>query len=98
MLPLTLLNAAQGLPVTVECKSGRTYAGELQACDLFMNVLLKNATEAGQTKTFDEIYLRGYAIKFVKIPDHLLDDIVNERTIKRQELRANTPRRETRVR
>jgi len=86
MLPLSLLNAAQGEQITVECKSGRKYTGEMQACDLFMNVVLLNATCAGEATPQPEVYLRGYSVKYVKIPDNLLDAIMDERQQKRQEL------------
>lgn len=93
MLPITLLNAAQGLEVNVECKSGRKYTGKVQACDLFMNVTLENVTLTSAhpdgPKTFPELYLRGYSIKYVKIPDQLLNSIVEERLAKRQELYAS---------
>lgn len=93
MLPITLLNAAQGLEVNVECKSGRKYAGKVQACDLFMNVTLENVTlesaHQDEPKTYPELYLKGYSIKYVKIPDKLLEDIVEERLVRRQELYAS---------
>lgn len=97
MLPLTLLNAAQDLVVTVECKAGQMYKGTLQSCDLFMNVMLKDVTELTQKESdseplkLEEIYIRGISIKCVKIPDGLLDEIVNERALKKQEFHATNP-------
>ncbi|OCF45247.1 hypothetical protein I317_00769 [Kwoniella heveanensis CBS 569] len=41
MLPLSLLNAAQGKPMLVELKNGVTFNGHLVECDNFMNVTLR---------------------------------------------------------
>ena len=41
MLPLTLLDAAKGEQMLVELKNGDTYNGELESCDIFMNVNMK---------------------------------------------------------
>lgn len=92
MLPLSLLNASQGLVVTVECKSGRVYTGKMLACDLYMNITISDAVCATTKQVAPELYIRGYSIKQVNIPEHLLDDIVNERASKRQELRTVTPK------
>ncbi|OLN97355.1 putative U6 snRNA-associated Sm-like protein LSm4 [Colletotrichum chlorophyti] len=58
MLPLGLLNAAQGHPMLVELKNGETLNGHLVMCDTWMNLTLK---EVVQTSPEGD--------KFVKIPE-----------------------------
>ncbi|KAJ3032914.1 hypothetical protein HDV00_006987, partial [Rhizophlyctis rosea] len=40
MLPLSLLNTAEGHPILVELKNGETYNGHLEKCDNWMNIRL----------------------------------------------------------
>lgn len=90
MLPITLLNAAQGQLLDIECKSGRTYTGRMKACDLYMSLTLEQAectsAEDGERRSFPELYIRGSSIKYIKVPDQLLSDIIDERRTKREEL------------
>lgn len=90
MLPLTLLNAAQGRTLDIECKSGRNYSGKMKACDLSMSVTLEEASctsaKDGERESFPELYIRGSSIKYIRVPDELLSDIVEERRTKREEM------------
>ncbi|KAL8807707.1 MAG: hypothetical protein Q9182_000518 [Xanthomendoza sp. 2 TL-2023] len=45
MLPLGLLNAAQGHPMLVELKNGETLNGHLISCDTWMNLTLKEVVQ-----------------------------------------------------
>ncbi|KAK7753276.1 hypothetical protein SLS62_004795 [Diatrype stigma] len=45
MLPLGLLNAAQGHPMLVELKNGETLNGHLIQCDTWMNLTLKEVIQ-----------------------------------------------------
>ncbi|TFA99247.1 hypothetical protein CCMA1212_009013 [Trichoderma ghanense] len=45
MLPLGLLNAAQGHPMLVELKNGETLNGHLVMCDTWMNLTLKEVVQ-----------------------------------------------------
>ncbi|KAM7202867.1 hypothetical protein V8F33_002525, partial [Rhypophila sp. PSN 637] len=45
MLPLGLLNAAQGHPMLVELKNGETLNGHLVQCDTWMNLTLKEVVQ-----------------------------------------------------
>ena len=91
MLPITLLNAAQGLPVMVELKSGETVNGYVLACDMYMNMTLKDvvhtSADGKEFKKLPETYLRGTVIKYVQLPESLLAQIKDEHNIKREELR-----------
>ncbi|KAL8826296.1 MAG: hypothetical protein Q9191_003891 [Dirinaria sp. TL-2023a] len=63
MLPLGLLNAAQGSPMLVELKNGETLNGHLTNCDTWMNLTLKEVVQTSPEgdKFFHlaEVYVRG---------------------------------------
>ncbi|KAL9600073.1 MAG: hypothetical protein Q9219_003443 [cf. Caloplaca sp. 3 TL-2023] len=63
MLPLGLLNAAQGHPMLVELKSGETLNGHLISCDTWMNLTLKEVVQTDPEGTsffrLPEVYVRG---------------------------------------
>ncbi|CAN6618925.1 U6 snRNA-associated Sm-like protein LSm4 [Trichomonascus vanleenenianus] len=83
MLPLSLLNAAQGQPLMVELKSGETLNGHLINCDTWMNLTLKEVVQtSADGKSFQKVpqtYVRGNIIKYLQIPDELIDHIKEER-------------------
>ncbi|KAL8638683.1 MAG: hypothetical protein Q9228_004186 [Teloschistes exilis] len=51
MLPLGLLNAAQGHPMLVELKNGETLNGHLVNCDTWMNLTLKEVVQTNPEGT-----------------------------------------------
>ncbi|KAL8971232.1 MAG: hypothetical protein Q9197_003383 [Variospora fuerteventurae] len=63
MLPLGLLNAAQGHPMLVELKNGETLNGHLVNCDTWMNLTLKEVVQTNPEGTaffrLPEVYVRG---------------------------------------
>ncbi|KAI9672526.1 MAG: RNA processing protein [Caeruleum heppii] len=77
MLPLGLLNAAQGHPMLVELKNGETLNGHLINCDTWMNLTLKEVVQTSPDgdKFFrlPEAYVRGNNIKYLRIPDEIID-------------------------
>ncbi|KAI9005952.1 hypothetical protein BC832DRAFT_555715 [Gaertneriomyces semiglobifer] len=81
MLPLSLLATAQGHPMLVELKSGETYNGHLLSHDTFMNLSLREvictlpASDTADPKFYrlPEIYIRGSTIKYLRIPDEVID-------------------------
>ncbi|KAI9883745.1 MAG: Telomerase protein component 1 [Watsoniomyces obsoletus] len=77
MLPLGLLNATQGHPMLVELKNGETLNGHLVTCDTWMNLVLKEVvqTNAEGDKFFrlPEVYVRGNNIKYLRVPDEIVD-------------------------
>ncbi|XP_014205437.1 U6 snRNA-associated Sm-like protein LSm4 isoform X2 [Copidosoma floridanum] len=58
MLPLSLLRTAQNHPMLVELKNGETYNGHLDG-DKFWRM--------------PECYIRGSTIKYLRIPDEVID-------------------------
>ncbi|KAI0141126.1 like-Sm domain-containing protein [Hypoxylon sp. NC0597] len=81
MLPLGLLNAAQGHPMLVELKNGETLNGHLIQCDTWMNLTLKEviqtSPEADKFVRLPEVYVKGNNIKYLRVPDEIID-IVKE--------------------
>ncbi|KAI7834143.1 hypothetical protein BX661DRAFT_176702 [Kickxella alabastrina] len=79
MLPLSLLNAAVGFPILVELKNGETYNGHLEKCDNFMNITLREviqtASDGDRFWRLLEAYIRGNTIKYLRVPDAVLDKV-----------------------
>ncbi|KAI5297297.1 RNA processing protein, partial [Ascosphaera atra] len=77
MLPLGLLNVARGHPMLVELKNGETLNGHLVNCDNFMNLVLKavvqTSPEGDKFMHLPEVYVRGNNIKYLRIPDEIVD-------------------------
>ncbi|KAA3680453.1 U6 snRNA-associated Sm-like protein LSm4, partial [Paragonimus westermani] len=78
-LPITLLKAAINLPMLVELKSGETYNGHLAACDDWMNIHLKEvictSRDGDKFWKMPECYIRGSIIKYLRIPDDVIDKV-----------------------
>ncbi|KAK8042797.1 hypothetical protein PG994_013280 [Apiospora phragmitis] len=77
MLPLGLLNAAQGHPMLVELKNGETLNGHLVQCDTWMNLTLKEviqtSPEGDKFVRLPEVYIKGNNIKYLRVPDEIID-------------------------
>ncbi|KAF9477890.1 Sm-like ribonucleoprotein [Pholiota conissans] len=82
MLPLSLLTAAQNKPMLVELKNGETLNGHLVNCDNFMNITLREVyqtnPEGDRFWKLKECYIRGSTIKYLRVPDTLLDVVKEE--------------------
>ncbi|KAK9821291.1 hypothetical protein WJX81_000916 [Elliptochloris bilobata] len=92
MLPLLLLKTAQKHPVLVELKNGETYNGHMVQCDSWMNVHLREvictSKDGDRFWRIPETYIRGNTIKYLRVPDEVIDK-VKEETYKRDEKRPN---------
>lgn len=90
-LPLSLLNAANGEPMLVELKSGETLNGHLVNCDTWMNLTLKDVIQTSPDgESFvkvPEYYVRGNLIKYLRVPDELIDKIKEQNQQYRSENR-----------
>ncbi|SPQ23578.1 731093d0-256e-4ca0-9ce6-15993e1e8095 [Thermothielavioides terrestris] len=77
MLPLGLLNAAQGHPMLVELKNGETLNGHLVLCDTWMNLTLREVVqtspEGDRFMRLPEVYVKGNNIKYLRVPDEIID-------------------------
>ncbi|PNH06749.1 putative U6 snRNA-associated Sm-like protein LSm4 [Tetrabaena socialis] len=82
MLPLSLLKTAQRHAVLVELKNGETYNGYLQQCDTWMNLHLAEVicTSKDGQRFFKmpETYLRGNTIKYISVPEEVIDKVQEE--------------------
>ncbi|CAH1239476.1 U6 snRNA-associated Sm-like protein LSm4 isoform X2 [Branchiostoma lanceolatum] len=96
MLPLSLLKTAQNHPMLVELKNGETYNGHLEACDNWMNIKLRDvictSRDGDRFWRMPECYIRGSTIKYLRIPDEVIDmvkeDIVSKQRTKQQGTRG----------
>ncbi|KAF5095623.1 hypothetical protein D0Z00_003069 [Geotrichum galactomycetum] len=93
MLPLSLLNAAIGQPMLVELKSGETLNGHLVSCDTWMNLVLKEvivtSPDGASFTKVPEYYVRGSLIKYLRVPDELIDQIKEQNQQQRNERNYN---------
>ncbi|XP_057428226.1 sm-like protein LSM4 [Lotus japonicus] len=82
MLPLSLLKTAQGHPMLVELKNGETYNGHLVNCDTWMNIHLREvictSKEGTEFWRMPECYIRGNTIKYLRVPDEVIDKVQEE--------------------
>lgn len=74
---MTLLNVAAGSPLLVELKGGDTYNGRLVSCDSWMNMNLRDvictSKDGDRFWKLPSCYIRGSAIKYLRLPPNLLD-------------------------
>ena len=63
----------------VELKNGETYNGHLASCDTWMNLHLRDAIctsrDGDRFWKVAEVYIRGSTIKYMRIPDEVLDQV-----------------------
>ena len=93
MLPLTLLRTAQNHPMLVELKNGETYNGHLVSCDNWMNINLREvictSKDGDRFWRMPEVYVRGVNIKYLRIPDEVIDMVRDEES--KQQRSRNKP-------
>ncbi|XP_076770417.1 U6 snRNA-associated Sm-like protein LSm4 isoform X1 [Arvicanthis niloticus] len=81
-LPLSLLKTAQNHPMLVELKNGETYNGHLVSCDNWMNINLREvictSRDGDKFWRMPECYIRGSTIKYLRIPDEIIDMVREE--------------------
>ncbi|PKU84135.1 putative U6 snRNA-associated Sm-like protein LSm4 [Dendrobium catenatum] len=82
MLPLSLLKTALGHPMLVELKNGETYNGHLVNCDTWMNIHLREvictSKDGDRFWRMPECYIRGNTIKYLRVPDEVIDKVQDE--------------------
>ncbi|XP_037070976.1 U6 snRNA-associated Sm-like protein LSm4, partial [Pollicipes pollicipes] len=82
MLPLSLLRTAQSHPMLVELKNGETYNGHLVSCDNWMNINMREvictSRDGDKFWRMPECYVRGSTIKYLRIPDEVIDMVKEE--------------------
>ncbi|XP_073113885.1 sm-like protein LSM4 isoform X5 [Elaeis guineensis] len=89
LLPLSLLKTAQGHPMLVELKNGETYNGHLVNCDTWMNIHLREvictSKDGDRFWRMPECYIRGNTIKYLRVPDEVIDKVQEETTKSRSD-------------
>ncbi|EGW30041.1 uncharacterized protein SPAPADRAFT_57515 [Spathaspora passalidarum NRRL Y-27907] len=97
MLPLYLLTAAKNKPVLIELKTGETYQGDLVNLDPWMNLTLSNVihtnTGADEFSKETEVYIRGMHIKYLRIPDEIMDYAKEQNLLNMEQRNKNVKRR-----
>ncbi len=83
-----------GNPSIVSTKLGETYNGHLVNCDGFMNLNLKEvictSADGEKFERLPEVHLKGIAIKYLRIPDEVID-LVKEEKYKARVRNAQRP-------
>lgn len=66
----------------MELKNGETYNGHLVACDSWMNVHLREvictSKDGDRFWRMPETYIRGNTIKYLRVPDEVIDKVKDE--------------------
>ncbi|XP_038671149.1 U6 snRNA-associated Sm-like protein LSm4 [Scyliorhinus canicula] len=66
----------------VELKNGETYNGHLVSCDNWMNINLREvictSRDGDKFWKMPECYIRGSTIKYLRIPDEIIDMVKEE--------------------
>nr|CAD7455942.1 unnamed protein product [Timema tahoe] len=70
----------------VELKNGETYNGHLVSCDNWMNINLREvictSRDGDKFWRMPECYIRGSTIKYLRIPDEVIDMVKEETIVK----------------
>ncbi|XP_036332855.1 U6 snRNA-associated Sm-like protein LSm4 [Rhagoletis pomonella] len=70
----------------VELKNGETYNGHLVSCDSWMNINLRDvmctSKDGDRFWRMPECYVRGSTIKYLRIPDEVIDMVKDDAHIK----------------
>lgn len=89
VLPLNLLKSNCNHEILVELKSGETFNGTLVNCDSWMNMNLGNviwtSRDGSQFKEMKTVHIRGYTVKFIRIEEGMLKQIIEERRSRMQQ-------------
>ncbi|KHG14969.1 putative U6 snRNA-associated Sm-like protein LSm4 [Gossypium arboreum] len=70
------------LHMLVELKNGETYNGHLVNCDTWMNIHLREvictSKDGDRFWRMPECYIRGNTIKYLRVPDEVIDKVQEE--------------------
>ncbi len=94
VLPLSLLRSSSNYPILVELKSGEAYSGVMTACDGWMNIHMRDAVltskDGDRFWKVPECYIRGNNVKYLRIPEEVVDIAAKE-----SHMAAQAPHRPT---
>lgn len=67
----------------IELKNGETFNGKLANIDIWMNVSMRGVVRTSRNGdefwSLPEVYVRGNTIKYVRVPDTVLDAVAEEK-------------------
>ena len=73
----------------VELKNGETYNGHLISCDNWMNISLREvictSRDGDRFWRMPEVYVRGSCIKYLRIPDEVIEEVKDEINARRRQ-------------
>lgn len=99
MLPLYMLTSIKKQEILVELKNGETVYGKLNNCDSWMNLTLSdvvyNFNNGEKFQKMNEIYVRGAHIKFLRLPDLVMDQAKEQNMLNMEQRNRNQKRRGT---
>eukprot|EP00971_Amphidinium_carterae_P236261 4688669-Amphidinium_carterae.1 len=72
----------------VELKNGETYSGVLASCDGFMNLHMRDivctSRDGERFWKIPECHVRGNSIKYLRLPDEVIDMVKDEPTSRKE--------------
>ena len=70
----------------VELRNGETYNGHLAEIDFLMNIVIRDVictSRVGDKFTrINEVYVRGNTIKYLRIPDEVIEKVVEDAQVR----------------
>lgn len=81
----------------IELKNGETFNGDLVNCDSWMNLTLSNVIQLNATgdsfMKVPEVYIRGIHIKYLRLPDEIMDHAKEQSMLIMEQRNRNQKRR-----
>lgn len=92
-----MLTSIKQQEILVELKNGETIFGKLSNCDSWMNLTLTDVVHTfndGQKfNKLTEIYVRGAHIKFLRLPDLVMDQAKGQNMLNMEQRNRNNQKR-----
>lgn len=92
-----MLTGIKSQEILVELKNGETIFGKLTNCDSWMNLTLSDVVHTFNNgekfNKLKEIYVRGSHIKFLRLPDLVMDQAKEQNMLNMEQRNKNNQRR-----
>ncbi|KAF7582510.1 putative U6 snRNA-associated protein [Clavispora lusitaniae] len=92
-----MLTSIKNEEILVELKNGETVIGKLSNCDSWMNLTLSNVVhnynKGEKFNKIEEIYIRGSHIKYLRLPDSVMDHAKEQNMLNMEQRNRNQKRR-----
>ncbi|QRG37575.1 hypothetical protein FDK38_001952 [Candidozyma auris] len=97
MLPLFMLTSVKSQEILVELKNGESVVGKLTDCDSWMNLTLSEAVvtynKGEKFNKLEQIYIRGSHIKFLRLPESVMDHAKEQSMLNQEQRNRNQKRK-----